>query len=262
MTAELKLWMSLTRNLPRVRGAGALANYLIRVYNRKSRAHELADVGGCVMELDPSECVDSGLLFYPQLYDHREIRVLRDTLGEGDCFLDVGAYIGFYSLLASAMVGPRGRVVAIEAEPRNYERLVRHIEMNGLTNVEAMHRGVADRRETLRLGLNLTGNRSGSSFLSDSQVGIELECAPLLDVVREAGIGEIAAMKLDIEGLEYRALAHFWTHAPRSLWPRLLILEFFENRVEQEGGNSLELARSHGYVLLARTRYNVVLILA
>lgn len=261
MSAELKLLLGITRHLPRVRGAGVLANCLIRFYNRKPRPIERSAVCGRIMELDPGECVDSGLLFYPQLYDHREIALLRGALTEGDCFLDVGAHIGFYSLVAASLVGETGRVVAIEAEPQNFRRLARHVELNDLSQVQPIHRGVSDRHEILRLGLNLTGNRSGSSFLSDNPEGVEVACAPLVDILAEAGVSEIAAMKLDIEGFEYRALAHFFAHAPASLYPRMLIMEFFDERVELEGGNSLELAQSHGYRVLDRTRYNGVLVL-
>lgn len=60
---------------------------------------------------------------------------LTTFLKPGDCFFDVGAHVGFYSLIASRVVGLRGRVVAFEPDPKNVQLLREHVNRNGLSNV-------------------------------------------------------------------------------------------------------------------------------
>src|SRR5688572_19971626 len=101
MDGELRLWLSLTRKVPAFRGAGRLCSMFARFYSRKARTEVQADMMGHRMWLDPMENIDRQLLFSPQLYEWRERRLLMSHLKKGDVFLDAGANIGFYTLLAA-----------------------------------------------------------------------------------------------------------------------------------------------------------------
>lgn len=247
MDFELRLILKLTRRLPRVKGAGILANGLKRLYLRKRRGLVDADVLGFKMRLDPSECIDGGLLFYPHLYEHHEIAFLKKHLHPGDVFLDVGAHIGFYSLIASKVVGTDGKVLAIEADPYNYERLWHHLRLNNIGHVQALNIGVSDQRETLRLGTNTTGNRGGSSFLSMSPAGLDVECYPLSSVLKAHRINEIRGAKFEIEGFEFRVLNQFFADVDRGLYPKFIIIEHHPEWVAKAGGNVIDLLISRGY---------------
>ena len=61
-----------------------------------------------------------------------ETQLVLRYLRPGDCFFDVGANIGYYSVLAAAAVGPAGKVFAFEPEPRNFELLQKNLELNQL----------------------------------------------------------------------------------------------------------------------------------
>src|ERR1017187_7151866 len=67
-----------------------------------------------------------------------QTKVLTETLSAGDVFFDIGANIGYYSLLAGRLVGPRGVVVAVEPVVRNLSFLYRHLELNRLRNVRVI----------------------------------------------------------------------------------------------------------------------------
>ena len=58
---------------------------------------------------------------------------------EGDVVIDVGAHIGRYTIIASKRVGPNGKVIAIEADPSNFEMLNRNIQLNRLANVTTLN---------------------------------------------------------------------------------------------------------------------------
>lgn len=247
MDTELKLWLQATRRLPRVRGSGRVAGLAQRFYNRKPRERVRVGVLDFTMDLDPSECVDGALLFAPQLYDHREFELLRGLIRPGDTFLDAGANIGIYSLVASQFVGDAGQVIAIEASAENYGYLRTNCALSGAKNVRCVQVGLSDRNEKLRMACSFYGNKSGNSFLKESPIGEWVECRPLLDVLVAQGVERVDGAKFDIEGFEHKVLNPFFDTAPKSLWPRFLIFEHNVDLVAKSGGDVRELLGSLGY---------------
>ncbi|HET8712395.1 MAG TPA: FkbM family methyltransferase [Gemmatimonadales bacterium] len=250
---ELSVLRFIGRRLPRIPHASGIANRLLKpLYLRKRRAPVVCDVLGIQMELDPSEAVDGNLLFCPQLYDTAEIAYLQSALQDGDTFVDIGAHIGFYALMAARRM-PRGTVVAIEASPFTYRTLERNVRLNDAP-VIALQCGVSDRNETLALHLQERGNRGGNSFVAREGQGstVAVPCRPLLDILRQVGVARVDGMKIDVEGFEDKVLRHFFTHAPRALWPRFIITEFY-------GGTHLELLAGLGYREERRTPTNRIL---
>jgi FkbM family methyltransferase len=64
-------------------------------------------------------------------YEQETVRVLESVLKPGDTFIDVGAHVGYFSVIAAALVGRHGRVWALEPDPLNFKALVENIELNG-----------------------------------------------------------------------------------------------------------------------------------
>jgi FkbM family methyltransferase len=259
MEPELKCMRFLMSLYPLPKGRDRLCNIMNAIYTRKRRGKVVSEVLGYKMLLDPYECVDKGLLYAPEHYDRKELRLLADHLGHGDTFLDLGANIGFYSLMASGMVGSTGKVISVEADRDNFSLLQRNIELNGIRNIRPVNCGVADQPGTLRLGRNLIGNRGGHSFLSDSDDAVDVECLPLLEILRQQGIESVSAAKLDIEGMEYRVLAAFIRNAPASLYPQLVIMEDNVSWHAKMGGDPVALLQEAGYQLLHRFGNNAIL---
>ncbi len=73
-----------------------------------------------------------------------EQRRFVDFVRPGMTVYDLGANVGFYSLLASRLVGPTGRVIAVEPLPRNIAYLQRHVVANAATNVTIVQGAVSD----------------------------------------------------------------------------------------------------------------------
>lgn len=257
---ELRFWLALTRRLPTVRGAGWLGNLIARWYNRKPRGSVIADIGGIRAELDPGENVDAALLFFPHLYDYKEIEFLRRQLKPGDRFIDVGAHLGFYSLLAAQIVQSHGRVLSIEADPFIHTRLVRNIELNSFRHVDTVNVGASDKVEILRLGLNTGGNRAGSSFLLTRPQFLEVSCLPLAEILQRSGLTRVDGMKLDIEGFEYRVLKQYLSEVDKRLYPRFLIVEHIWRDSAEAGGNVVRLLEDVGYHSKGATAYNTLLV--
>jgi FkbM family methyltransferase len=247
MDRELQFWMSMTRRLPRIKGAGRTASLVQRIYARKPRERIRTPVLGFMMDLDPHECFDGSLLFAPQLSDYRELDILKRLIRPGDVFFDIGAHVGMYTLVVSQLVGEAGKVVAIEANTTNYSWLRLHCELNHTRNVKCIQVGVSDRTEKLRMACSFYGNRSGNSFLKESPTGEWIECRPLLEVVKAETCGKIDGAKLDIEGFEFRVLSAFFSDAPTELHPRFMIFEHNRDLLKKSGGDARKLLKDRGY---------------
>ena len=260
LDSELHTVLQVTRRLPKWRGAGALGNLFRDFYLRRKREDVVADVLDFKMRLNPAEMVDGALLLFPQVYDHREIAYMRAALAPGDVFLDVGANIGFYSLVASRCVGTTGRVIAIEADPYSHQRLTTNLRLNAMTNVVALNAGVSDCEETLRLGVNTDGNRGESSFLLQSDSGVDVACTPLLSLLKAQGVQQVRGAKFDIEGFEFRVLRRFLEDAPTALYPHFIIIEHNPHWHEASGGDALNLLSACGYTPYRASKLNYIMV--
>ena len=249
MDFELRFLLKFSRRLPAMRGSGKVAGVLTSFYNRKHRPEVQAEVFGAQMRLTPGEALDGQLLFCPQMYERLEMGLLRGFLRPGHVFLDAGSNIGFYSLTASQFVGPTGRVLAIEADRTNFARLSNNLKLNNSVNVTAKNVGLSDRAEVLRLGLNLSGNSGGHSFLATGDGGEMVTCKPLIDLLNEAGIERIDAAKFDIEGFEFKVLdAFFRAKPPQALIPHFIIIEQ-NHLLREKAGDALALLRREGFTV-------------
>ncbi|HWD90905.1 MAG TPA: FkbM family methyltransferase [Verrucomicrobiae bacterium] len=248
VAGELKFWLSITRRLPRVKGAGRIGHTVKCIYNRQKRQDATVDVLDFKMVLDPADNMESQFLFCPHLYDWVEIACLRDHLKPGHTFLDAGANVGFYTLIASQLVGAAGTVIAVEADPNNGSRLAANVKVSGAKNVRLANVGLSDKSEVLELGLNTTGNRSGHSFLSNSTERVKVECKTLTDVLLSEGVQKVDGAKMDIEGFEFKVLQRFFADGNSKLWPGFLIIEV-NPTLGKNSGDVLKLLRENGYTL-------------
>jgi len=141
-------------------------------------------------------------------YEPHLTRRLRALLGPGAVFVDIGANIGFFTLLAAARVGPKGRVHAFEARADNLALLRRSVEDNGFTNVEVHQCAVSDRAGSLAFFASGTWYSNGR-IVGDDEPGSErlprVPAVTLDEALAEAP--RVDVVKMDIEGAEARALA-------------------------------------------------------
>jgi FkbM family methyltransferase len=123
------------------------------------------------------------------------VRLLEATLRPGGTFVDVGANVGFHSVVAALLVGPSGRVVAVEPEPESAAILRANLWRHRCGNALVHEVAASDRAGTVHLSPDPEG-RSGSSL---SASGIEAKAVRLDDVLADARIG---VLKVDVEGAE------------------------------------------------------------
>lgn len=130
---------------------------------------------------------------------------LRRRLRPGDGFVDVGANIGVFSVLAAQLVGDAGRVVAIEASPDVHRRLVGHGRLNARGNIRALNAAVSDGHRTLTFVLASSRNLGANSIVpyeGPAESTFEIEARPLPELLEPAEIATARVIKIDVEGAE------------------------------------------------------------
>jgi FkbM family methyltransferase len=136
------------------------------------------------------------------VYEREKQKEFAAAVRPGAVVYDVGANVGFYTLLAATLAGPQGRVYAFEPLPRNVRILTRHAALNRLTNVHVFAGAVSDRPGTARFdqcALPEMGRLSASG-------GIEVLTFQLDDLLASGRIPPPHVVKIDVEGAEWDVL--------------------------------------------------------
>src|ERR687892_2333506 len=133
---------------------------------------------------------------------------------EGDVVVDIGAHIGRYTIISSKRVGANGKVVAIEADPGNFEMLNRNIKLNKLANVIPLNYAVYSKETKIKL--YLPGEESGytiyntimSNRARNEEKFVEVNANTLDYLLQSKGIKEeqVNWIKIDVEGAEFEVL--------------------------------------------------------
>src|SRR5262249_24349886 len=180
----------------------------------------------------------------------------RATLAPGDTFVDVGANIGYYSMLASRIVGDRGHVYAIEGSPTIVELLRDNVTLNRATNVEAIH-AIASEHDgdqefwaswDHNLGLSTAVESRGRASRMRSEGRVR--CGRLTSIVAEKQLFSARLIKIDVQGAErtvleplLERLAEF---SDRTVWTVELSPEFCPGG-QADIGYVFNSFRAHGY---------------
>jgi FkbM family methyltransferase len=120
------------------------------------------------------------------------------TLRPGNVFFDIGANVGYYSILGSRLVGPRGRVIALEPAVRNIALLYQHITINRTANVRIVPAACADRLSIARFS---GGENFATGHISESDAGGAIVPTITVDALTKI-IGLPDVIKIDVEGAE------------------------------------------------------------
>jgi len=184
-------------------------------------------------------------IFFFGYYEIRESLYCWRTLDEGDLFIDVGAHLGWFSLLASSLIGPRGRVVAFEPSSLMRARLQSNVELNGSANVLVSNLALSNAKGTRRLHggqtehLGLLTIESGFREIGD--VAAEtVEVTTFDDWWVNNGRLQIDLMKVDVEGHEI-AVMKGATEALSAGSIREMILEVSTSREPDVGYGPAEI---------------------
>jgi FkbM family methyltransferase len=110
--------------------------------------------------------------FFWGTYEPEQTQAFQKIIRPGDVVFDVGAHYGYYTLLSSALAGPKGKVFAFEPSPGNIPRLKKHLDINHCDNVQVIELALSDHEGSARFD-NHAG--SGTGHLSpDGQIEVQI----------------------------------------------------------------------------------------
>ena len=158
--------------------------------------------------VDPASNLGNAIITQPA-YEPQMLSVLTSILKEGDLYLDVGANEGYFSIIASKLVGKSGRVLSVEPQGRLQEVIYRNMELNSAFNIHVFQLAISDISGTARISLLPDMNTGGSGLFAATKYKIPTQIVPqvtLSGFIDLLDVTKIKLMKLDIEGFEYEAV--------------------------------------------------------
>lgn len=146
--------------------------------------------------------IASGSRFLRGQYEPVQAAAFQRLVRPGDVVFDVGAHVGFYTVLSSTLAGPTGRVFAFEPLPANLGYLRRHVALNQCTNVTIVPLAVGERAGAARFD---DSHGTGVGHLA-ADGALEVQVASLDELVASGAVPAPRLIKMDVEGAEVMAL--------------------------------------------------------
>ncbi|GCD43748.1 FkbM family methyltransferase [Streptomyces paromomycinus] len=184
--------------------AGIVESYLNAGLRDHPRIRRARTRFGATFVTDTQDLIQRYIYLFG-VWEPHLTRWLERRLRPGDVFVDVGANIGYYSLLASRLVGEKGAVVALEASPDFHRVLRKQVALNGCGNVRAVNAAISDREEMLTFILASSHNMGANSivpYAGEAESTFEVAAQPLSDVLSADELARARVIKIDVEGAE------------------------------------------------------------
>lgn len=218
------------------------------VYNfllQRLKPH-FAVVAGQKMYLDSQDSLN----LYHGIYEKLTTTLVKKEVKKGDIVLDIGANIGYYTLIFAKLVGKNGQVFAFEPDPTNFALLKKNIAINGYKNVTLVPKAVSRKTEGIKLYLcqtNKGDHRIYNSFDGRQAIAIK---AVSLDEYFKNYRRKIDFIKMDIQGAEAKAIQGM-INLLKNNQPKI-IMEFWPIGLKRSGispEKPLKLIKNLGYKL-------------
>jgi FkbM family methyltransferase len=146
-----------------------------------------------------------GLSINP-IYGESDTEFVKKIIKKNDIILDIGANIGYYTLIFAKLVGDLGKVFSFEPESENFKILKKNVEINGYNNVILEQKIVSNTNGKSTLYVS---EKAGSHriYKPDNYVeSLEIECISMDNYIEKNNIKKINFIKIDVEGAELNVL--------------------------------------------------------
>lgn len=148
--------------------------------------------------------------------------------------IDIGANIGYFTLLAADLVGPTGKVVCYEPNPTTFDQLQRNIALNPYTNIVSVQSALSDVAGKGRISVR-RDSALNTFALTATEPGIDVQMETLDDSLRNLSIRKCDLVKMDIEGAEFLAVQGMEDTIARN--PNIeFVIEVHPLQIEKLGG--------------------------
>jgi FkbM family methyltransferase len=236
----LKIYKNIIKKMSK--GYGISKFYPIRSIIKKVESNmksNFAEIQGSKMFLDTNDSLNLSIL---GVYGELDTKIIKKQLNENDIVIDVGANIGYYTLLSAKSVGNAGRVFAFEPEPENFKLLQKNIKVNNYKNTITENYAVSNTNGKISLFLaknGIVGHRIYDS--DDCSDSILVNKITLDDYFTKLNLlDKINFVKIDVEGFEFGVLKGMVKIIEKSKNLKLFV-EFNRISLEEAGFNPKEM---------------------
>ncbi len=161
------------------------------------------NVDGATIFLDPKDLAGTPYLLAVQRNTGEDV-ALRTFIKPGDTVIDVGADIGWFTVLAAQLVGERGKVIAFEPDPETFAILQRNVAVNGFKNVVLEQKALSNKHDRLKLFLAQENRGDNRIFdFGDKRQSVEVEALSFDEYARSLNPPlKVDFVKIDTQGAE------------------------------------------------------------
>lgn len=191
------------RGLGKIPGAKFIYDFLFR-FSRPQHLTLVSAHSGLKMWINPNDTGEAPQLLLGNVFEEFETELVRSCVKPGMRVADIGAHVGYFTILLAKLVGESGKVHAFEPEPNNFEILKKNVAGNSFNNVTLYSRALSDRAERAKLFLDKSN--LGNMSLEEKNIpqgsgggALEVETAILDSVL--GGI-KLDFIKIDVQGAE------------------------------------------------------------
>lgn len=211
---------------------------------------------GFKLRLHPATNVgDEAIVLHGIHGEEDEFKRVETLIHQFENFIDIGANIGLYSLIAARHLPETRPIVAFEPMKNTLQRLNANLKLNDVHRVHVINAAVSDANGVLEL-YQPPANLGGTSNVKRYQnwAPSKVEKTTLKDALAALGIDRIGMLKVDIEGAEDAAILPYIDSMPRSSWPKYILAETCHQR---NWNRDLEVELlNHGYRCVYENRRN------
>ncbi len=210
---------------------------------------EFPEVGEIRMFLNPDDKMVTVRIAGEKIWEPNETYWFLKAVKEGQVVLDIGANVGYYTLIGGVLVGEQGRIYAFEPDPVGFGFLEKNVRLNGLTNVVLEQKAVSNQSGSIRLYLakeNKGDHRTHQT--EEERESIEVGAVALDDYFKDYE-GRIDFVKIDTQGAE-AVIIEGMDQLIKDNDDMRMVVEFWPYGLSQFGADSnelLEKLRSYGF---------------
>ena len=180
-----------------------------------------------------------------KIYEPNQTKIVKKYVHEGDVVIDVGAHVGYYTLLMAQLVGKNGKVYSFEPDPINFELLKKSVEINGFENVVLIQKAVSDTTEKIKLFLGDNDsaiNRIYDAKLGDAKKSIDVESVTIDEYFKEND-KLFNFIKIDSEGSEAKIINGMEKFLTKNR-KLIMMTEFFPFLIKKSGDEPKQYLKS------------------
>ena len=264
--------LAASRRVPRIPVIKQLSFLFRRIARAADGGHVDVRHWGLRLRLSPAGNIsEGGFLFMPDRWDRAERQFLAERLHSGAVVVDVGSNAGGYLWWVQHVLGSEWRGVAVEPDPELRARLALNLAENDMAHVQLFGCGVAPEHGQARLRIHRE-NRGQNRLLVDGSAAdggehdesaarsVVVRMIPLPELLKEADVERVDALKIDVEGMEPAILDDFLDRAPASLFPGAILMEATRSSPPHQA--LIERLEGLGYRARLRTQLNIALVRA